>query len=101
MRPLRNLSWRPEILVDHHGARLQDPTDGSQVGIAGPLGRERVVFALPLNQTGPVQIAPHEWLRDEDSSQVADTSSAIVGRSAGLWISRLVYAYWTEDTRRL
>jgi hypothetical protein len=52
VRPLRTLSPRPELIVDQWGNRLVDPTDYSIVGISGPLGGERIVWALPTNTTG-------------------------------------------------
>ena len=100
MRPLRPLSWRPELLVDDHAHWLVDPATQTQVGLPGPLAKERCVFALPLNGTGPVQIKPLEFVRDDDSRQVADPGRVVVGFD-GLWIPRLLYARWTEDTRRL
>lgn len=102
MRPLRNLSERPELLVDHQGNRLIDPTDRSQVGFRNPLGNERLVKALPLNEseTGPIQAVPHEALHDNNGYYLADPDGNLVGFQ-GAWIHRIVYARWTEDTRRL
>lgn len=100
MKPLRDLSARPELVVDEHGQRVGDVTDRSSVGLQGPFGRERCLYALPLGGVGAQQYAGATLLRDEDSSQVADPDSFVVG-TEGLWISRLLTARWTEDTRRL
>lgn len=100
MRPLRHLSTRPELLVDEHGRRIVDPVNKTFVGIAGPLGRERVVEALPLNESGPVQIAPHEAVHDADGFYIADPDGNLIGVE-GIWVHRMLYARWVEDTRRL
>lgn len=102
MRPLRNLSLRPELLVDQNGNRIADPTDNSVVGFPNPLGNERLVKALPLNEAGvgPVQVAPHEVLHDHDGYYLADPDGNLIGFE-GAWVHRIVYARWTEDTRRL
>ena len=105
MRPLRHLSLRPELLVDHNGNRVGELVNNAVVTVVGlpaPLGRERVVEALPLNEseTGPVQIAPHVAIHDQDSFYLADPDGNLIGVQ-GVWIHRLVYAHWVEDTRRL
>ena len=102
MRPLRGLSERPELLVDHRGMPIGDVTNRSTVGVPSPLGNERLVFAIPLNeaQTGPIQIAPHEALRDNGGYYIADPGGNLIGVE-GLWVHRMVYARWTQDTRRL
>ena len=48
--PLQPGSWRPELLVDDRAFRLYDPTTKTLVGFAGPLGRERVLSALPTTR---------------------------------------------------
>lgn len=102
MRPLRNLSLRPELLVDNQGIPIGDVTRSSTVGVPNPLGNERLVMAIPLNeaQTGPVQIAPHEALHDNDGYYIADPDGTLTGFE-GIWVHRIVYARWTQDTRRL
>ena len=99
MRPLRNLSARPTIVVDDRARRVADPS-GNYLGIDGPLGRERVVFALPINGTGPWLIAPPEAVHDADGFYLADPNGVLVGLD-GLWIPRMIGARWTLDTRRL
>lgn len=98
MTALRPLSPRPELVVGApHQPRLEDSA-GTQVGIPGPLGRARVIFALPLNGSGPVQLARATVLQ---GTLVADPSGNVIGESGPVWISRLLYARWTENTRRL
>lgn len=43
----RELSRRPELVVDDHGRRLYDAATQSCVGLPGPFGRERLAQALP------------------------------------------------------
>src|SRR6516164_6257579 len=63
---LRGLSPRPELVVGPFVGRLiGEPNAATQVGIAGPLGRERCLEALPTNKTkGPVQVAAPLVLHD-------------------------------------
>lgn len=98
MDALRNLSARPELVVDDHGERITDPS-GAVVGIPAPLGRERVVFALPLQKTlpSPLRLAA---LTSDHGVLLADPGGNLIGRE-GVWIARLLYAQKTEDTRRL
>jgi hypothetical protein len=102
MQTLRTLSARPEIVVDNQGFRLTDPTDNSQVGIPGPFGRQRIVTALPLNdsETGPVQLAAAVALHDAQSFYLGDPNGNLIGWPA-LWVHRMLSARWTQDTRRL
>lgn len=101
MDALRTGSARPELVVGNpEVARITDPATKTSIGIAGPFGRERCVYALPINGTGPQQYKAAIVVRDEDSAQLADASNNVIGVD-GLWISRLLFARWTEDTRRL
>lgn len=101
MRPLRLGSWRPELIVDDHAFRLWDPVDQTYVGVPGPFGRERVVFALPFNGGGTPSGPLRSWVvHDNDGFHLADPDGNLVGR-ADVWIPRLLDARWTEDTRRL
>jgi len=88
------LSPRPQFFVDNLGRRFIDP-QGSSLGTPGPLGRRRITSALPTNGTGPVQLAPGIVL------PLIDADGVVVGEKAPLWISRMVTATITEDTRRL
>jgi hypothetical protein len=99
MTQLRPLSPRPEIVVGSpDDARLEDPSK-TQVGfLAAPLGRERVLYALPLNGDGPQQLARAEVL---SGTLVADPDGNAVGVAGNVWVHRLLYAGPVADTRRL
>jgi hypothetical protein len=101
MAQLRTLSARPEILVDNQGFRLVDPNHVG-VGFPGPLGRERIVTALPTNEaeTGPVQIAAGLAVHDNELFYLADPDGNLLG-APPLWVHRMLYARWVQDTRRL
>jgi hypothetical protein len=95
---LRKLSARPELLVGLTPP-IADPTNATQVGIAGPVGRERVLFALPLGgYMGPQQIAPMRVIHGGD--YLADPQGNFVGDRDWVWISRLLTATRAENTRR-
>lgn len=100
MKPLHPPSPRPELVVDPWGQVVQNPVDTSQVGQAGPLGRGRCLYALPTGGVGPQQFAPHITLHDHDGAFIADANSNLVGQQQAAWISRLLFARWTENTRR-
>jgi hypothetical protein len=101
MPALRTLSARPELLVDDHGQAFPDPATTTIPGVAGPLGRGRVVAALPLNKSGaPLQLAPWGMLVDDHGVGLADPAGNVIG-SAALWLARCVSATVTPDTRRL
>jgi hypothetical protein len=90
------------LLRDEHHNRIVDTlTPLGTIGRLGPWGRERCLYALPLNNYGPVQIVPHGWVRDEDSTQVAAPDDTIVGTHGPVWVHRFLAARWVEDTRRL
>jgi hypothetical protein len=57
------------------------------------------VFALPLDP-GPTQLRAPTVLHDQDGAYIADADGNLIGR-AGLWVSRMLTARWTEDTRRI
>jgi len=99
---LRGLSPRPELVVGPFVGRLiGEPNAATQVGIAGPLGRERCLEALPTNKTkGPVQVAAPLVLHDNMLGYLADPDGNVVG-VAGVFVHRLQYATKTRDTRRL
>jgi hypothetical protein len=98
MTNLRRESLRPGLLVDPRARRVGDNVD--TVGTPGPFGRERCVYALPLNGQPPMPIRANAMLIAPNSNFVADATDVIVG-APGLWIPRLLTAGFTEDTRRL
>ena len=99
---LRKLSPRPTLVVDNRQWRLVDAT-GSDIGISGPLGRARCVYALPTDG-GPDR---HAWFMVRPPYLFADPHGNLVGVSADvllgrdvIWVARMMTARWTEDTRR-
>ena len=96
MRPLRPGSWRPELVVDDRAFRLFDPTTQTYVGLPGPFGRERLVWALPLINSGPPPRAT--LVNDERNNVIADASGNPLGRT-DVWVARMVYAEQTQNTR--
>jgi hypothetical protein len=85
-------------VVDPAAFGVVDPSPAF-VGRPGPLGRERVMSALPLNP-GPALLSPPYVVRDAGSSFLADPDGALIGEPA-VWVNRMLTARWTEDTRRL
>ena len=96
---LRALSRRPELLVDQRNNFIQAPATSTYVGMGGPLGRQRLVTALPL-EGGPRQLEPAEVVHDADLAYLADPNGSLIGFPA-VRVSRLLEARWVLDTRRL
>lgn len=90
-------SPRPGVIVDPRARGVGDPHQ-VVVGRPGPFGRERVVFALPLDP-GPCQLAPPKLLLDAGAAVIGGGGLAL-GFPA-IWVARMHTARWTEDTRRL
>ena len=99
MDNLRHPSSRPSIVVDDAADRIADPSSSTTVGRPGPFGRERVVFALPLDP-GPALLSPAELIRDASVANLADPARVLLGVPA-VWVSRMLTASATNDTRRL
>lgn len=99
MTQLRPLSPRPELVVGSpDAARIADPAH-TQVGVKGiPLGRERVLYALPLNKDGPQLIRRAEVLQ---GTLIIDPAGNVLGVSGPVWVHRLLHAGPVADTRRL
>jgi hypothetical protein len=100
MVALRTLSERPELLVDDRGRRFPDPATSTIPGISGPLGRGRVVAALPTNKSGAVQLEPWRMLVDDRGIGLADPQGNVIGQAA-IFVHRYVSATVARDTRRL
>lgn len=99
MKHLRNLSARPEFVVDGRGHRLVD--NGDRIGLPGPFGNERVVAALPTNKAGgPLTLAAPVVMHDHTLCYLGDADGTLVG-TPGVVVHRMAYARWTADTRRL
>ena len=95
---LRHPSARPELLADPSARSVGDPpVPNSRVGIEGPFGRERCVFALPM---GPVELARREVVKDHDGCLISDPDGNVLG-VPGVIVHRMLSARWVEDTRRL
>jgi hypothetical protein len=100
MPPLLPLSARPTLTVDNQGRSFVGDPSTAAIGIPGPLGRARLVFALPTNGDGPVNIASPLVLQGP-LSYVADPDGNLIGSTSPVWVHRLVRASRTSDTRRL
>jgi hypothetical protein len=93
---LRQPSPRPEVLLDRQSNALQDPPTVTILGTPGPFGRARCLFALPL----PVaELSRGVLLKDQDGAMIADPAGNVIGVSR-VYVHRMLYARWTEDTRR-
>lgn len=95
---LRGPSPSPTVTVDPAAFGVVDPARDF-VGRPGPFGRERVMSALPLDP-GPALLSPPTVIRDGGSGFLADPDDNLIGEPA-VWVSRMLTARWTEDTRRL
>jgi hypothetical protein len=93
---LRQPSPRPELLLDQNSNPVQDPASVTQVGIAGPFGRARCLFALPLPWT---ELSRGVLLKDQDGAMIADAAGNVIG-VARVYVHRMLSARPTEDTRR-
>jgi hypothetical protein len=89
---------RSSVVVDPAGDGVADPSRVF-VGRPKPLGRERLLYALPLDP-GPALLRPATLLRDPGAAVVGDPVPVIVGRAA-VWVSRMLIALPGEDTRGL
>jgi hypothetical protein len=92
---LRQPSPRPELLLDRQSNLLQDPA-ASTVGMAGPFGRSRCLYALPL---AVQELSRGVLLKDQDGAMLADPAGNVIGVSR-VYVHRMLTARWTEDTRR-
>ena len=97
MTQLRHLSQRPTLLVDERNRKVQDPPSKSLVGRPNPLGRSRIVFAIPM---GPLQIITPQVVHDHDGCFIADPDGNLIGKDKVV-VHRMLTARWTLDTRRL
>jgi hypothetical protein len=93
---LRSPSPRPELLLDQRSDAVQDPASLTQIGIAGPFGRARCLFALPL---AVAELSRGVLLKDQDGAMVADASGNVIGVDR-VYVHRMLSAGRTEDTRR-
>jgi hypothetical protein len=89
---------RPVAHVDAWGFGLADP-DGAIVGIPRRLGRDRMLYALATNGTGPVQIQTAEVVVDAWGMLLEEPQEPSLAGRSGLYVHRMQWARWTEDTR--
>jgi hypothetical protein len=92
MEHLRHPSLRPSVVVD-------PAAFGLPIGRPNPLGRERVLSALPLDP-GPTLLSPPSVVRDPGAAYLADPDGALIGEAA-VWVNRMLTARFVEDTRRI
>lgn len=85
------------MVVDPAAFGVVDPSSTTIVGRPNPFGRQRIVSALPVE---PTLLSPSLVVRDAGSAYLADPDGALIGEPA-VWVSRMLTARWTEDTRRL
>lgn len=98
---LRRESLRPLLVVDDQGKTVADPTP-SQLGIAAPLGRHRLVSALKLDNNPPAPNVPaRAVVADHDLLLFDPATASVIGQPRGVRINRLLRATRTRDTRRL
>jgi len=98
MTDLRTPSERPTLFTNERGGRLGP--NGTQVGLAGTLTRNRVIAVLPLNG-GPSLLDPALVLHDAGMSYLADPQGNLIGEHNATRVSRILPATVTLDTRRL
>lgn len=86
------------MVVDDVRRSVAD-SEAFKLGRPGPLGRMRMLFALPLDP-GPALLRPPTVVHDDRQAYLADADKNLVGFEA-VWVSRMLEARWVEDTRRL
>lgn len=92
MSALRTLSLRPTITVDN-------TTRSIGVGTPAPLGRNRVLSALPMNKSKVVVLQPARVL--SSNFLLADPQGNVLGTANKVVVHRMLYATRTINTRRL
>lgn len=86
------------MVVDPANRGLVDP-NRVFVGRPRALGRERLLYALPLDP-GPALLSAPRVVRDPGAAFLADPDGALIGVS-WVWVSRMLTAVPTEDTRAI
>lgn len=92
MSDLRTLSARPIVIVDQNAR-------STGVGIPGPLGRGRVLSALPMNRSTIVTLSAPRIVAGD--FLVADPQGNVLGTRNRVTVHRMLYATRTINTRRL
>jgi hypothetical protein len=93
---LRPTNSRPVIVVDPAAHGVADPARVF-VGRPQPLGRERLLYALPLDP-GPALLSAATLIRAPGAALIADPQGTLTGE-APVWVSRMLTALPGEDTR--
>ena len=89
---------RSTVLVDPRAFGVVDPSTNFIGEAQQPIGRSRLLYALPLDP-GPALLSPATVVRDGSLAYLVDPAVAMIGESGPLWISRMMTALPTEDTR--
>jgi hypothetical protein len=99
-KPLWPLSTRPDVVVDPFVTRTLDPSSQTNLGYPGPLGRNRVVVALPtMDPDGPQLLEMPQLVGDPSGFAIGDPQGNALGQP-GLVVHRLLTAMPTAETRR-
>lgn len=100
MRYLFPQSTRPTLLVDPASSRTRDPGSSTLVGYPAPMGRERLVRALPTGDPdGPALLEAAAILVDQDGNSIGGPQGELLGQPA-IVIHRLLSAGSSPETRR-
>lgn len=96
--PFPPTSPRPTLFVDQQGRPVVDPKL-DRLGRPGPIGRPRLLKALPLAD-GPRLMRKPAALIDQHGRWLADPDGAVLARPA-VWVHRMLTAEPAPSTRRL
>jgi hypothetical protein len=96
MTALRQLSARPLLFRDQDSTQVVDPARNF-IGVPGPLGRHRIVSALPM---APTLLRPAAVVKDHNGAYLAAPDGTLIGFPK-IIVHRMLTATKTEDTRRL
>lgn len=89
----------PDLLVDPWSTRTEDPATQSNVGwLSGPISRPRMVWAIPIDPSGPTVLEQPTLVVDTDGVALGDPQGNALGQP-GVTIHRLLTAGWTQATR--
>jgi hypothetical protein len=99
MTELRTLSSRPVVTVDDN-ARLTGTPPLNPIGTPAPLGRGRVVSALPMNKSVPVILSAPRVTDGSNGFLIADALGNVLGPRSRVVVHRMLYATPTINTRR-
>ena len=94
-----NANSRPSILVDDNANSVADPQNFILSSNIQPLGRGRMLWALPFNG-GPALLQAAEVMGAGGPSAVLAQNATAFGWEP-IWVSRLLTAVPTENTREM